>query len=160
MRHYHVCPIRTAVALALLGSFVRLNAADPLETHWNQVCRVANGRELLLTTTAGDTLEGYCLTMNVNEIAVTTRDKKIVKIARSALSRIEMHRANGHQFSSLMNGVRQGLRYGTESLLSPSAPLGVLVLPSVVAWGAAATPFCLLGDLVYKVEGKQEIKLN
>ena len=128
---------------------------------FNQIVgEVGNGRELLVTTASGDTLEGYCLSITLNEIAVTTIDHNIVKIARSSLSRIDMHRAKGHQFSSLVRGMHESLKWSFESLLSPSAPLGIVAVPGTVAWGVVATPFCLLGDLRYKTSGKQEIKLN
>ena len=145
-----------AIAVSALPS----NAADQIEVNWKQICRVANGREPIVTTANGDTTEGYCFSISIDEIAVTTMDHKVVKIARSTLSRIDMHRTRGHQFSSLVKGMHQGFNWGFDSMLSPLAPLGIVAVPGTLAWGAVAAPFCLLGDLRYKASGKQEIKLN
>ena len=113
-----------------------------------------------MTTANGDTTAGYCFSINSDEIAVTTMDHKVVKIALSALSRIDVHRTKGHQVSSLANGMHQGFKWGFDSMLSPLAPLGIVAVPGTLAWGVVAAPFCLLGDLRYKATGKQEIKLN
>jgi len=160
MKHSALRAINIVTVVAMTGSSLSLHAADPIQVQWNQVCRMAAGRELFVTTTNGDTLEGYCVSIDLNEIAVTTKDHKVVRVARATLERLEMHRAKGHQFSSLVKGVHRGLQLGFDSLLSPTAPLGLVILPGTLAWGAVAAPFCLLGDLRYKATGKQEIKLN
>lgn len=146
--------------LALAISSLPLNATDLIEVSWNQVCKMANGRELIVTTVNGQTTEGYCVSIKVDEIAVTTMDHKVVKIARSALSRIDVHRTKGHQLSSLAKGMHESFKWGFDSLLSPWAPLGIVSVPGTLAWGVVAAPFCLLGELRYKASGKQEIKLN
>jgi hypothetical protein len=106
-------------------------------------------------------VDGYRLSINVDQIAVTAENRRVVKIAHAALSRIEMSRSrNTHQqLRSLGRGMRTGLRQGTDWLLSPYAPLGLVVVPGTLAWGAVAAPFCLVGDLKNKVKGRQEIKV-
>ncbi|HXP88604.1 MAG TPA: hypothetical protein VN841_27990 [Bryobacteraceae bacterium] len=143
---------------AIIGA-LPLHAAEPIEVHWNEVCRVAADHRLVITTVTGDTVAGYCMSINVDEMAVTTQDRQVVKIARTALSKIQMHRSKGHQLSSLGKGVRAGLGYGMKSLLSPYAPIGIVTVPATLAWGAVATPFCVLGELIDKVAGEQEIKV-
>jgi hypothetical protein len=144
--------------LALTASSLPLYAGEPIATTWNQVCSVAAGRELIVTTSTGEAVEGFCVKIDVNEISVTTRDHRVVKIARNAFSRIEMHRVKGHQLRSLGEGVRGGLRWGFGTLLSPLVPVAVVAIPATLAWGAVAAPFCLLGDLKAKASGTQEIK--
>jgi hypothetical protein len=160
MRHFHRKFPVVVTALALAVSSLPLNAGDPVEVDWNQVCRVAHGRELIVTTANGETTEGYCLSIDINQIAVTTMDHKVVKIARSTLSRMDMRRAKGHQFSSLVKGMHEGFKWGFDSMLSPQALMGIVALPATLAWGVASAPFCLLGDLRSQASGKQEIKLN
>jgi len=72
------------------------------------------------------------MSINVDEIALTGTDHKVVKIARSAFQRIQMN-PKEHQLKSLGR--------------------------STLAWGAVAAPFCLLGDLVHGHPGPQEIKV-
>jgi hypothetical protein len=146
--------------LALTVSSLPLYAGGPIAADWNQVCRVAAGHELLVTTTAGDTLEGFCVGVSVTEISVRTTDRGVVKIARNTLSRLDMHRSNGHQLKSLGRGMRGSLRWGFDALLSPVGPVAAVAIPGTLAWGAAAAPFCVLGDLKAKLAGTREIKPN
>lgn len=160
MKHFEHGAIVILTVLTMAGSPLPLAAADSNEVPWNQVCQVAQGRELLVTTTNGAPVAGYCVRIDVKAITVETNDHRYVKIARDTLTRIEMRRAKGHQLSSLGKGMRQGFHFGFDSLLSPLAPLGIVVVPATVAWGAVAAPFCLLGDLRYKLSGRQEIRIN
>ena len=147
------------ILAALTFSSLSVHAADPIQTQWNQVCRVTNGRELIVTTTNGDTVQGYCISIDVDGVRVRTKDGKVARIARTALARLEMRRSKGHQLSSLRNDMHEGLKFGFDRLLSPLAPVGLVVVPGTLAWGAVAAPFCLLGDLNDKLAGKREIKL-
>jgi hypothetical protein len=153
--------IRFLAVAAVMAWTLPLHAAGPIEVRWTKVCEVAGGHQLTITTVNGDTVDGYCLSINVDQIAVTAENRRVVTIARAALSRIEMSRSRNthHQLRSLGRGMRTGLRQGTDWLLSPCAPLGLVVVPGTLAWGAIAAPFCLLGDLKNKVVGKQEIKV-
>jgi len=102
--------------------------------------------------------DSTCVGIDVDEIAVKTKDQRGVKIARSTLSRIRIHRTRGNALASLGKGMLAGLRHGHEWPFSPAAPLGLVVVPDTLAWGAVAAPFCLLGDLQYKLAGSEEIK--
>ena len=160
MRHFYCKTSIVLTALVMAVSSLPLNAAEPLKVNWNQVCQAADGRELTVTTANGETTQGYCFSIKVDEIAVTTKDHNVVKIARSTLARIDVHRTKGHQLSSLGKGMHDGLKWGFDSMLSPLAPVGIVAVPATLAWGVVAVPFCLLGALRYKASGKQEIKLN
>jgi len=136
-------------------------AAGPVEVQWNQVCRVAGNRELSITTQSGETVLGYCTAINVNEISITTKDQRVIKIARSALARIRAVRpinTKGHALASLGKGMHEGLRTGFGYLFSPAAPLGLVMVPGTLAWGAVAAPFCLIGDLAHRAGGGVEIE--
>jgi hypothetical protein len=160
MKNIAFASIRFLTLPAAIAWALPLHAAGPTEVPWNEVCRVAAARELVITTANGDTVDGYCVSISVDEMAINTRNRGVVKVARKALSRIQMHRSKGHQLSSLGKAMHKGLNYGFDGLLSPYAPLGIVAVPSILAWGAVAAPFCLLGDLKDKVTGKQEIKVN
>jgi hypothetical protein len=110
-----------------------------------------------MTTSNGEKVDGYCVSITIDEIAVTTRDHRVVKIARQALSKLEMQRSRGHQLRALHKGMHKALAMGFDNLLSPMAPAGIIGIPGTLAWGAVAAPFCLLGDLRAKVSGKQVI---
>jgi hypothetical protein len=151
--------VRLLMLSAAIAGALPLYAAEPIQVHWNEVCRVAADRQLEITTVNGETVEGYCTSINVDQMSVTTGDQRVVKIARTALSKLQMHRSKGHQMNALGRNIRTGLGFGFKELLSPNAALGLVAVPVTVAWGAVAVPFCLLADLKDKVTGKQEIKV-
>jgi hypothetical protein len=161
MTHTTLASIRFLLFSGVMVSALPLYAADEIQVHWIEVCRAAGGKRLTIKTFNGETVDGYCLSINVDEIAVTTKDQQIVRIARRALSRIDVQRSknDGHQLSALGRGVHKGLRQGFQWLLSPYAPLGIVAVPATVAWGAVAAPFCLLADLTHKTSGTREIKV-
>ncbi len=93
--------------------------------------------------------------IGVDEISVNTKDRGVVKVARSALSRIDMHlhisSHRGHELRALGHGVHVGLSHGFGWLLSPAAPLGIVTIPATLAWGAVSAPFCAIGDVAAKL---------
>jgi hypothetical protein len=122
---------------------------------------VAGGKQLTIQTVDGSTVDGYCLSINVDEIAITTKDQRIVRIARKTLSRIHVQRSqnDGHQLRALGRGIHKGLRKEVDWLFSPYAPLGIVAVPATLAWAAVSAPFCLLGDLTHANSGTREIKV-
>lgn len=152
---------RAITLMILMAAGLGTGRAEPVSIPWSKVCSVAGARELSITTQQGETMQGVCVSINVDEIAITTQDHRVVKIARSALARIQVHRTStkGHELAALKKGMRHGLRTGFGWLFSPAAPLGLVVVPGTLAWGAIAAPFCLIGDLHYKVSGTDEIKV-
>jgi hypothetical protein len=144
---------------AALTPAASLHAADTIETHWNDVCKTAAGNQLIVTTADGNTVEGVCIRINADEIAVATLDHRTIHIARTALSSLRMRRVKGHQLKALGRGMRAGLRQELVWLLSPEATLGLVALPATLAWGAVTAPFCILGDLVSKIAPERDVKL-
>jgi hypothetical protein len=142
-----------------LACTLSLHAADALETPWSNVCKLASGKQLVLTTADGVTVEGYCIRINADEMGVKTLDSRSITIARSALSSLRLRPIKAHQLRFLGGGMRSGLRHELDWLLSPMAPLGLVSIPATLAWGAAAAPFCLLGELVNKLTPEQDIKV-
>lgn len=150
--------LSSAVLLAALVSMPALRADDALEVQWNRVCQVAGSHELLVRTASGDQVRGICLSVNVDEMTVRTKDNKVIRVARGAMSRLDMYRSPSHQLRSLGKGMHAGLKVGFDALLSPEAPVGMVLIPGTVAWGAVSAPFCILGDLKAKLEGTRQIK--
>jgi len=88
-----------------------------------------------------------------------------VKIARTAVSRIEMAvgKRSGHALRDLGNGIQKGLRQGVDWTFSTAAPIGIITIPGVLGWAAVSAPFCALADLHEKIthtsQKKREIKV-
>jgi hypothetical protein len=141
----HVLPFLTLSAA--LAWTLPLHAANDIHARWDDLCRVAAGRQLHVSTTDGNTVSGLCSATTTAELSLTA-NQRVVKIARSALTRIQMYEpGNGHHLADLGNGMYKSFSKGFAWLFSPAAPLGLIALPATVAWGAVAAPFCLLGDL-------------
>jgi hypothetical protein len=151
---------KLAVGFLAVGALtIPLRAAD-VPARWENLCRVAGGRQLNVTTSDGKTVSGTCSATPGDELVLTV-NQKAVNIARSTLARIEMYDpGNGHHLADLGNGMSKSFRQGFGWLFSPAAPLGLITIPATVAWGAVAAPFCLLGDMGDNGPVKQEIKLT
>jgi hypothetical protein len=150
---------RIILVLTLAAASMPLCASAAVEANWNQICRVATGRELLLTTANGDQVRGFCFSVDVDGLGVKTSTGQVTRIARTALTRIEMRRTQGRQLHALGGVMHDGLKFGVKALFSPFAPVGLVALPGTLAWGAIAAPFCALADLEERGGGSQEIKL-
>jgi len=138
-----------------------LHAANTQPVPWQRLCQAAQERELRVATSSGETVEGYCLSIDVNEVSLSTQpDRKVVKVARTAIAHMEAWRPKRHNFRTLMADARSGIKHGASDLLTPAAVAGMVEISAVVAWAAVSSPFCLLGDLVELDQPTQEIRVQ
>lgn len=152
--------IRLAMFWAVLAWTLPVRAADDLHARWNDLCHVAGGRQLNVTTTDGTTVSGSCTSTDAEGLSLTA-NQRVVKIARATLTRIQMYQpGNGHHLADLGSGMSKSFSRGFGWLFSPAAPLGVVAIPATVAWGAVAAPFCLLGDMGDNGPTTQDIKVS
>jgi hypothetical protein len=134
--------------------------ADDLQAHWSDLCRVAAGRQLNVTTSDGKTVSGTCGSAIGDDLTLTVH-QRAVKIARSTLTRIQMYDpGTGHHLADLGDKMSKSFKTGFGWLFSPAAPLGLVAIPATVAWGAVAAPFCLLGDMGSNGPTTHDIKLS
>ena len=148
-----------AFAFGFFAALAPLHAAE-LKAPWNDLCRVAAGHQLNVTTSDGNTISGSCTSTDADALSLNS-NQRIVKIARSTLSRIQMYQpGNGHHLADLGDGMSKSFRRGFGWLFSPAAPLGLVAIPATVAWGAVAAPFCLLGDMGDNGPVTQDIKVT
>jgi hypothetical protein len=151
--------IRFLTLSAALAWAFPVHAADDLHAPWNDLCRVVVGHQLNVTTSDGKTVSGSCSSTDADGLSLTA-NQRIVKIARSTLTRIQMYQPGNHHLADLGNGMSKSFRRGFGWLFSPAAPLGLLTIPATVAWGAMAAPFCLLGDLGDNGPVTQDVKIT
>jgi hypothetical protein len=161
MTHTTFRNIRFFALPALLILAPRVNAADEIRVPWTDLCKTASDHQLTIQTVGGDSVEGYCMSISVNEVAINTKNKGVVKIARTALARINMQpsKHEGHQLRWLGQGMHKSLRKGFGWLFSVYAPAGIVAIPATLAWGAVSAPFCLIGDLAHAAPEPTEIKV-
>lgn len=150
----------TTKLLPLVISAWPLFAADSITVDWNQVCATASQQQLIATTSAGDTVAGYCVGVTVSEVSVRTPDNRIVKVARDKLSKLVMHRPPGHELRALAQDLHEGFHEGFHLLFTHNALGGLLLIPGTVVWGAIAAPFSAIGDLEHLGNSDREIKIR
>jgi hypothetical protein len=139
--------IRLASFWAVLAWTLPAHAADDIHSKWTDLCHVAGRRQLNVTTSDGKTVSGSCTSTDADGLSLNS-NQRVVKIARSTLTRIQMYDpGNGHHLADLGDGMYKSFRKGFGWLFSPAAPLGLVAIPATVAWGAVSAPFCVLGDL-------------
>ena len=155
---------RTFCFLALPALMIlapRVHAASEIRVTWTDLCKTVAGHQLTIKTLNGDVVDGYCMNISVEEVSVKTKENKVVKIARTALARVDMQRKEneGHQLRALGQGMHKSLRKGFGWLFSIYAPAGMVAIPATLAWGAVSAPFCLIGDLTHDGSDTTEIKV-
>ena len=154
MKHVLCC-----FAFGILATLAPLRAAD-LQAHWSDLCRVAGAHQLNVTTSDGKTVSGSCTSTQGDALALTS-NQRVILIARSTLSRIQMYQpGSGHHLADLGSGMSKSFKRGFGWLFSPAAVLGLVTVPATVAWGAVAAPFCLLGDMAEDGPVTQDIKVT
>jgi hypothetical protein len=165
MKHTIFTHIRFTILSAALAWTLPLHAAPDnapgdIRARWNDLCRVAGSHQLNVTTSDGKTVSGSCSSTDADALSLTA-DQRVIKIARSTLSRVQMYQSgNGHQLADLGDGMYKSFRRGFGWLFSPAAPLGLVAIPATVVWGAVAAPFCLLGDLGDDGPSTTDIKIS
>ncbi len=148
--------VRVMTALAVLSASITARASSLPDVPWSQVCQAARGGEMIATTVSGETVEGYCASVDVNEIAIRTKDNRVVKVARTALARLRVRRPKDHPLRELGESMRGALSFNFGSLSSPWAPVALVMIPATLAYGAIAAPFCLIGDLKARITHSYE----
>ena len=147
-------------AFCILAAWAPLHAADNINARWSDLCRVASGRQLNITTSDGKTVSGACSSTDADGLSLTS-NQQVIKIARATLTRIQMYQpGNGHHLADLGDGMAKSFRRGFGWLFSPAAVLGLVTIPATVAWGAVSAPFCLLGDMGDEGPITQDVKVT
>jgi hypothetical protein len=86
MKHIQLNITAVLTFLALTASSLPLSAGEPIATTWNQVCNVAGGRELVVTTTTGEAVEGSHLLLGLRRSLPTGSIMYPVKLPDSKRS--------------------------------------------------------------------------
>ena len=161
MKNIHASRNHFLTLAGVIVCSLPLCAADPVEVPWNQLCKAATGNHLMITTADGATVDGLCMSITVDEVAIRTENQQVVKIARTALTKIQMHRRleQEHPLKALGKDLRRTFQVGFDMLFTPAAPGGIVLIPATAAWGVVAAPFCALGELKNKLDGPREVKV-
>jgi hypothetical protein len=146
----------SATALLIAGTMLS-HAAEPLRTSWNNLCHAANHHQIRVTTQADETVDGNCYSVRPNDVTIGFGRNQTRQILRQDVKSIQLFRVSRHQVRSMADNALETLYFGVSSLASPAAPAAFVVVPGTIAWAAAATPFCIVGDLISLAVGPREV---
>jgi len=132
---------------AAAQSPTRPGTAPKTPVEWRNLCANTAKELLVVTTESGDTIKGYCVFVQHDELTVRTVDGNVVKIARGTLKTVLALKVPDHRLTALAKGMKHSLSDGVKMMFSPLAPVGFAVIPGTLAWGAVAAPFCIIGDM-------------
>jgi hypothetical protein len=138
-------------------------AKDPMTAPWDGLCGAIGWHDVSITTRSGKTLKGACFSTNARQLTLG-RGQKVVKIDRTEILRIRLRPYNRHRLlPKLGDQVADMFVLGSFSLATPAAPMGILLIPVSLAYGAVGTPICAVHDFLHTVFDKDrdvEITLN
>lgn len=141
MKHFPMLMV-----FAALAASPALRAQD-LVWPASQVCGKAQSRLMEIELPNGDTVQGTCFRVDVNEMQIETKSG-IVSIARSQLSRVRvLDLPRHHQLAHLGGQVRRGLRESGSIVPTPMGVFGLIGMAGTLGYGAAGLPFAAIGDL-------------
>jgi hypothetical protein len=144
----HTQASKLLMIFAALASSAALRAQDSVQLPLPRVCDYARSRSIQVTMPNGETVEGVCFSTTVDELQVQTKSG-IVKVARAQLSRVTIADIQAHhQVRHLFKHVGQGVANSAKLIPTEAGLVGLIGVPTTLAWGAVAVPFCLFGDLI------------
>src|SRR5689334_9638750 len=124
---------------AALCSSAALRAQDVVQLPLERVCEYAKSRTprtVTIKTISGETVEGACFSVDVNEIQIDT-GHGLVKVAKAQLSRVTMAEIpRRHQLAHLHRQVHKGVRDSAKIIPTEYGIFGVIGVPLVLAGGA------------------------
>jgi hypothetical protein len=132
-------------AIFALAALFTLQAA-PFETiHWKELAARLNGRLLTITTKDGRSLHSRNFVVVPNGISIV--DGTPTLISRDTVLSLHWESPDQSETRKLGKSLSGAYRHSGRLLGTELGPIALAELPLITAWGAAAVPFCLLGDL-------------
>jgi len=139
----------TVTAFIAIGT-ANLWGAELRTSRWNGLCELAEKNEVALTVATGKTIRGRCISASEGSLSLNSHGR-LLTINRSDVKRIWLLRKTrrllpvlGEQFGFMLAG-------GILSLGSPESAVGVVLIPTALAYGAVGTPICVVHDLAQKI---------
>lgn len=134
-----------AAIFAVVVSFT-IEAAPSEQIHWKDLAARLKGKLVTITTKDGRSLHGQLITVRPEGIYISDGNQE--KISRDTVVSLHWEDPFKSQTRKLGSMLAHAYRHSGKLLGTPMGPFALAELPVITAWGAAATPFCLLGDLL------------
>lgn len=151
-----------ALCLLLSSLFpvaARAAAIPPKSVPWNQLCEEFDGKTLVLRERDGSIVKGKCIFVHRKFVSVKTSAPRPLEIKRKDIAHLEAVWPRGLT-AKLGHQVAYGLESGAGLIFSIWAPVGIVMVPATLVWGAVAAPVCLIRDIADRKEHQQEIRIQ
>jgi hypothetical protein len=137
--------MRNKLTLIFAVAALTLEAAPSEQLHWKDLAARLQGKLVMIATKNGKSLHGRFFTVRPEGIYIGDGNQE--KLSRDAVVSLHWEAPFKSQTQKLGNMLARAYRHSGKLLGTPMGPFGLVELPAITAWGAAAAPFCLLGDL-------------
>jgi hypothetical protein len=137
-RFYHV-------AIAAIMVAFTTQAAPTDQIHWKDLAAHLKDKLVTITTKDGTKVSGRLAVVRPDGISLN--DGYPRNVPRDSVVSLHWEAPYQSQTRKLGKMLATGYRHSGRLLGTPMGPFGLVELPAITAWGAAAAPFCLLGDL-------------
>jgi hypothetical protein len=137
-------PFHRFAMLAIAATFT-IYAAPSEQMLWRQLAAKLQGKQVTVTTKEGKLLSGRFFTVRPDGIYFGGDAPN--KVSRDAVLTLHWETPDKNQTEKLGRMLGHAYRHSGSLLGTPMGPFGVIEIPVITAWGVAAAPFCLLGDL-------------
>jgi hypothetical protein len=134
--------------LAIIALAVSLSTqAMPVEQKlWRELAVYLQGKLVTITTKDGKSITGR--SFNIRPDGIFINDPTPTVVPRDMVLSVHWEMQYKSQTRKLGSMLSTGYRHVGKIIGTPLGPFGLVELPAITAWGAAALPFCLLGDLL------------
>jgi hypothetical protein len=133
------------VAMLAMAAAIFTRAAPTEQMHWRELATYLRGKVVTITTKDGKSFGGRNVTVWPDFVAIN--DGVQIKVPRDTVVSFHWEAPYEGQTRKLGRLLSTSYRHAGKLLGTPAGPVAVVELPAITAWGAAAVPFCLLGDL-------------
>jgi hypothetical protein len=133
------------LAIFAVAVSFKLQAAPTELKLWRELAAFLQGKSVTVTTKDGKSVSGRLFVVRPDGIFFS--GPMPTTVPRDAVVSLHWEGPHERETHKLGKMLSQGYRHAGKLLGTPMGPFALAELPVITAWGAAATPFCLLGDL-------------
>jgi hypothetical protein len=134
------------LAIVALAVSLTMQAMPPEQKLWRELAVYLQGKLVTITTKDGKSITGRSFNIQPNGIFIN--DPTPTMVPRETVLSVHWELQYKSQTRKLGSMLAAGYRHAGKIIGTPMGPFGLAELPVITGWGAAALPFCLLGDLL------------
>lgn len=132
----------------------------PQEVAWTGLCEAAKGNEMIVRTSDGKNVSGYCYSTSADELTLSHPNRRTTTLHRSAIASVRIRRSKADRLSSFRADRRESLEFEVGILATPFAPFDLVLMPTTAVLEVVGVPVCAIWDLFRRLDGTRAIKIT